>query len=84
MSSAPMNYAPFHIVLTLDRIWLFAWPGAEPEDLAAHVEGYVTSLGPFDEEGLFDVIHAEWPDLAQLKEAEIAAVLTGEIAKVGL
>ena len=79
-----MIRTPFHIVLTLDRIWLFAWPGAEPEDLAAHVDGFVTSLGPFDDEGLLDVIHAEWPDLARLRTAEIASVLNGEVASVAL
>ena len=79
-----MIRTPFHIVLTLDRIWLFAWPGAEPEDLAAHVDGFVTSLGPFDDEGLLDVIHAEWPDLARLRASEIASVLNGEVASVAL
>ena len=79
-----MPDAAFHIVLTLDRIWLFAWPGAEPEDLAAHVDGVVTSLGPFDEDELLDLMHAEWPDLARLRSAEIAAVLTGDMAKVAL
>ena len=80
----PVTDAPYHVVLTIDRIWLFAWPGAEPEDLEAHVEGFVTSLGPFDDESLIDLIHAEWPDLARLKEADIAAVLNGEVAKVAL
>ncbi|NDC58829.1 MAG: hypothetical protein EBZ50_08420 [Alphaproteobacteria bacterium] len=79
-----MTDAPFHIVLTLDRIWLFAWPGAEPEDLEAHVEGFVSCLGPFDDEGLLDLLHAEWPDLARLRNAEIASVLNGEIASVAL
>lgn len=79
-----MTDAPFHIVLTLDRIWLFAWPGADPEDLAAHVEGFVSCLGPFDEDELLDLMHAEWPDLARLRSAEIAAVLAGDVAKVAL
>ncbi|MFZ4604172.1 MAG: hypothetical protein ACOYM8_17145 [Caulobacterales bacterium] len=79
-----MTDSPFHIVLTLDRIWLFAWPGAEPEDLEAHVEGFVSCLGPFDDEGLLDLLHAEWPDLARLRNAEIASVLNGEIASVAL
>jgi hypothetical protein len=79
-----MTDSPFHIVLTLDRIWLFAWPGAEPEDLEAHVEGFVSRLGPFDDEGLLDLLHAEWPDLARLRNAEIASVLNGEIASVAL
>ena len=79
-----MTDNPFHIVLTLDRIWLFAWPGAEPEDLEAHVEGFVSCLGPFDDEGLLDLLHAEWPDLARLRTAEIASVLNGEVASVAL
>jgi hypothetical protein len=79
-----MTDSPFHIVLTLDRIWLFAWPGSEPEDLEAHVEGFVSCLGPFDDEGLLDLLHAEWPDLARLRTAEIASVLNGEVASVAL
>lgn len=79
-----MDDGPFHVVLTLDRIWLLAWPGAEPADLEAHVEGFVTSLGPFDDEGLLDVLHAEWPDLARVRAAEIASVLAGETACVAL
>jgi len=75
---------PFHIVLTLDGIRLVAWPGAETDELASHFEDYVRAFGPFDADGVCDLIEAEWPDLAKLKAADIEAVLRGDLAQVRL
>jgi hypothetical protein len=66
-----LEATPFHIVITEAEIRLVRWPGADWQDLQDTFEGYMTSFGPLDEETLWDLLHAEWPDLARLKDAEI-------------
>jgi hypothetical protein len=79
---------PFHIVITHTALVLLRWPGADWRMLQDHYEGFVTSMGPMDEDEALDLIHAEWPDLARLSsqalhrffaEEEAVLLLSGRL-----
>lgn len=63
-----------HIIVTRDGIILVRGQEGETfRDFQSAYDGFLTSLGPFDRDGVLDTFENEWPDLLVMNHDTIRA-----------
>lgn len=63
MATGASATADLHIIVTRDGLIIARHGGAGFRELQEQYDGYMTSLGPMDADGVLDTFENEWPDV---------------------